>query len=550
MKKYFSSKTMIALAVAIAAAAAYETEANEQPMPPPASVGALPDNILPGTPTAEVVKLVQAGVDVSVIQNYISSCSSAFNIDADKIISLTDAGVPTDMVNAMIAHDKNLSASAPPVAPAPADNVPSAPPSAPPTEVNMNDFNNFLSPYGSWVEVEGYGRCWRPTVVVYDSTWRPYCDRGHWVYTDCGWYWDSDYSWGVTFHYGRWFRHDRFGWCWYPDTVWAPSWVTWRSGGEYCGWAPLPPFAVYRPGLGFYYRGASVSVGFDFGLGADFFTFVSVGHLCERHPRYFREEHERATQIFHQTTIINNYNVHDRTIVNGGISVDRINTVGHRPIQAVPVAQIPNAERHGWRGNDADRHPVIGSPAGNHDRNSAPGNSQLRHGPVIRNDQNNNVHPPTSTPSGDHSGNRNYNNSGTTPGAHPNVNPVNPPVVNNPHSPQNGGSVVHPSQPDNHSGNREIPSHNYSGAVPDTHQNVSPPVSGSPRQQTPPVVVAPHNPVAAESPQNNWQQNRNSPPQTPPVTTPRNSGQSASQYQPRSSDHGYDRNSDKDKQNH
>ena len=190
MKTYFSSKTLIALAVAIAATAGYESQINAQPMPPPANAGALPASIQPGTPVAEVVKLAQAGVDAGVIQNYIAGCPSAFNLDADQIIALTDAGVSSDMVNAMIAHDQNLSVAVtpPPVAsPAPADNANSAPPT---TEMTVNEFNNTLTPYGQWVEVEGYGRCWRPTVVVYDSTWQPYCDRGHWVYTDCGWYWD------------------------------------------------------------------------------------------------------------------------------------------------------------------------------------------------------------------------------------------------------------------------------------------------------------------------------------------------------------------------
>ena len=85
----------------------------------------------------------------------------------------------------------------------------------------------------------------------------------------------SDYSWGwAAFHYGRWFHHERFGWCWTPDTVWGPSWVTWRYSVDYCGWAPLPPFTVFVSGIGFIYRGAAVGVGFDFGLGAGFFTFV------------------------------------------------------------------------------------------------------------------------------------------------------------------------------------------------------------------------------------------------------------------------------------
>ena len=99
MTKHFASKTLIALAVAIAAAAGFENSVNAQPMPPPASGSALPDSIQPGTPVAQVFKLAQAGVDAAVVQNYIANCTTAFNLDADKIIALTDAGVTSDMVN-------------------------------------------------------------------------------------------------------------------------------------------------------------------------------------------------------------------------------------------------------------------------------------------------------------------------------------------------------------------------------------------------------------------------------------------------------------------
>jgi len=71
------------------------------------------------------------------------------------------------------------------------------------------DFDQPLSPYGHWVEVADYGRCWVPNGV--DRDWRPYSD-GRWVFTDAGWTWDSDepYSWAV-YHYGRWARVDRIG---------------------------------------------------------------------------------------------------------------------------------------------------------------------------------------------------------------------------------------------------------------------------------------------------------------------------------------------------
>jgi hypothetical protein len=471
MKTFFSSKTLIALAVAVAASAAYPSLANEQPIPPPAIDSALPAGIAPGSPVADVVKLVQASVEASVVQTYIANCPSAFNLDAASILALTDAGVPTSVVDAMLNHDKNLTATQNP-APAPANNTYSPEPTtAPPaTEVNVTYFQENLSPYGNWVEVEGYGRCWRPTVVVYDSTWRPYCDRGHWVYTDCGWYWDSDYSWGVTFHYGRWFNHPRFGWCWWPDTVWAPSWVTWRSGGEYCGWAPLPPLSVYRPGIGFFYRGAGVSVGFDFGLGADCFTFVSAEHFCDRRPRYYREDHERVTQIFNQTTVINNYNVRNQTVINGGISVDRINTVSHRPIQAVAVAEIPNARRHGWHADDNRPGQRSGNDNAGRNNFSAPQNQRDAGG---RDNHNNDSRAPQG---GQH--------SIVTPGIHqasPGVQPVSP------NRNWNGNSPVRPDE--NRSNQHDRDSGNRNGNQPSATPNATPPANnhpanGSPRQNS------------------------------------------------------------------
>ena len=76
-------------------------------------------------------------------------------------------------------------------------------------------------------------------------------EYGHWVYTDeWGWYWvsdDDEDDWGwVTYHYGRWAFDRRLGWFWVPGDEWAPAWVDWRYGGDYVGWAPLPPDDDHR----------------------------------------------------------------------------------------------------------------------------------------------------------------------------------------------------------------------------------------------------------------------------------------------------------------
>jgi hypothetical protein len=105
-----------------------------------------------------------------------------------------------------------------------------------------------LSPHGEWIEVESGLRVWRPFNVPHQ--WRPYL-LGRWVWTDYGWYWMSDEPFGwITYHYGRWYYDDYYGWVWMPDDVWGPAWVDWRYDDNYIGWAPLPPYATFSVTVG------------------------------------------------------------------------------------------------------------------------------------------------------------------------------------------------------------------------------------------------------------------------------------------------------------
>jgi hypothetical protein len=316
--------------------------------------GRLPPNIDPNSPLGQVVRMAQAGVDQSIILNYVNNSPGMFNLDSDTIIYLNDIGVPTEIVTAMQQHDQQLgvATNTQPAQPA----VEETPP--PTTDVTENYFYDTLAPYGGWVNIEGYGLCWCPTVVIYNSSWQPYCDHGHWVYTDCGWYWMSDYSWGATtFHYGRWFHHPRYGWCWWPDTTWAPSWVCWRYSKNYCGWAPLPPHTVYSPGVGIVYNGVVVTADFNFGLSANFFTFVPMRNFCDPHLRRYRVAPARVTQIYSYTTIVNNFNFNNHAIVNSGIPPQRIMAISGVQIQPVaihaitaPLARGASGERFGQNG--------------------------------------------------------------------------------------------------------------------------------------------------------------------------------------------------------
>jgi hypothetical protein len=103
-----------------------------------------------------------------------------------------------------------------------------------------DEYENALSPYGSWQDDPQYGRFWRPGV---SAGWQPYLD-GRWVWTPYGWTWISNEPWSWTFHYGRWSYLPVWGWGWFPGSTWAPAWVRWSTWGGYVGWAPLSPFGA------------------------------------------------------------------------------------------------------------------------------------------------------------------------------------------------------------------------------------------------------------------------------------------------------------------
>jgi hypothetical protein len=505
---------------------------------------AIPPTIYPTSPLAQVVRLTQAGVDESIIMTYVTNSGSTFNLNSDKIIYLKDIGLPNAVVAAMMQRDQQLqqqmtaTAYQPPVQPAPApppdtpdttDQPETAPP-PPPAEVTVNNFYDTLTPYGSWVDVDGYGRCWRPSVVVYNPGWQPYCDHGHWVYTDCGWYWYSDYSWGwAPFHYGRWFQHSRWGWCWTPDTVWGPSWVTWRYSSSYCGWAPLPPFAVYREGVGFFYQGRNVSIGFDFGLGINCFTFVPIGHFCDPHPHRFRANAREVTQIYNHTTVINNFNGHGRNLANRGIDPEHITAVTHTPIRPIAIRDTAGPSGYGPHGDQLSRDGstlIVGRPGSIN--NPAPGANRNNHpaqsgSPAqIHSPQRNNNWPASQTRQ---TGQPQERNNPSVPNQTPMQRPA--PSANNYSSPT-------PAAPAPNHDNRTYPPRGWEQVPPpqpprpNTYNPRPPAVTPAPNQEQHNATGAGHYNAPAAPPVERPQHNQ--PSSSPPASSsPRSSGQNQDQ---------------------
>jgi hypothetical protein len=346
-----------------------QTADNSDP-PPAATTPILSPN------AAEVVRLAGAGTGDDVVLAYIQNSTAAFELSADQILYLRDIGVSSPVITAMLNRDNGLrnrapapvsepklapppisppSPAVPPVqapmpepSPTPVE-APLTPPSelTPPTYVSsppveVSYFYGTLSPYGSWVQLAGVGWCWQPRVVVINHGWRPYCDSGHWVYSDAGWFWQSDYSWGwAPFHYGRWHLHPTCGWVWLPDRVWGPAWVTWRYEGDHCGWAPLPPHAEFDAHYGYRYNGVHVAFTFDFGLHPEHFTFIALHDFHSHDFAHYRLPPTEVTKIYNHTTIINNYVVNNNTVVNQGIKVDRVQAATHTEFRKVAIRDVP-----------------------------------------------------------------------------------------------------------------------------------------------------------------------------------------------------------------
>jgi hypothetical protein len=208
--------------------------------------------------------------------------------------------------------------------------------------VSINFFYDNIGSDGNWVELADYGYCWQPSVAVSNVKWRPYTD-GYWAYTNLGWTWISyeDFGW-ATYHYGRWVRLQDRGWFWVPGRQWGPAWVSWRMGGDYVGWAPLPPrgpdeFVDDRTPI-------TGQVDLVYDIGPAYYNFIDVRYIGE--PVLRDRIYEPAQNI---TYIGDTVNVTNITYVNSkiydyGADYNTVNRYSSRPIQQMTVELNSNVD--------------------------------------------------------------------------------------------------------------------------------------------------------------------------------------------------------------
>jgi hypothetical protein len=216
-------------------------------------------------------------------------------------------------------------------------------PRAQAADVSVDFFYNNLSG-GSWIEVGDYGYCWQPDVAS-ARNWRPYSD-GYWAYTDLGWTWVSYENFGwATYHYGRWSRLEDQGWVWVPgrdeDLEWGPAWVSWRTGGDHIGWAPLPPS---RGGVRYQDHGITGQVDIDFDIGPTYYNFVEVRYIGEPVLRQHLIEPSQNVTYINETVNVTNITYKDKVVYNYGPDVNVVNTRSTRQIQRLRLERQENAD--------------------------------------------------------------------------------------------------------------------------------------------------------------------------------------------------------------
>jgi hypothetical protein len=237
-------------------------------------------------------------------------------------------------------------------------------------QIDVGIFYDDLSPYGDWVEMPDYGWSFAPRV---DHDWRPYT-RGQWIWTEDGWYWDSDEHFGwAAYHYGRWVNHRYYGWIWVPGTEWAPAWVSWRHGNGYTGWAPLPPRAMWRTRIGLSIGGLEI----DAYIGTRDYNFVPDRSFVDRGLYQRVLPPTQNVTIINVTNNVTNYTVVNERIVNGGVSIVNVERAVGRSVPRARTVEVDraNAARRGGQDEVSVYRPSVRTAP---DRRPAQGRSLVK----------------------------------------------------------------------------------------------------------------------------------------------------------------------------
>jgi hypothetical protein len=188
-------------------------------------------------------------------------------------------------------------------------------------------FYDRLATDGHWFNDDDYGYVWQPSVAVTTASWRPYAD-GHWVWTDRGWFWQSNENFGwATYHYGRWNHLDGVGWVWVPGHEWAPSWVSWRhtDNDDYVGWAPLPAESTFNVSVGVHPWADAY-----YDIGPIAYAFIRIGDFARPSYREYCVPPQESLGFYNRTINITNITYNNNVINSYGPQYERVSQLVHQ----------------------------------------------------------------------------------------------------------------------------------------------------------------------------------------------------------------------------
>ena len=229
--------------------------------------------------------------------------------------------------------------------------------------VSFQVFYDQLSPYGEWVNYPNWGYVWIPDA---GPDFVPYSTQGHWILTDDGWTWISDYSWGwAPFHYGRWDYDQYYGWFWVPGNEWGPAWVTWRRADGYYGWAPM------EPGISL-----SATFGRAYDIHDDHWIFVKDRDIDRADINHYYISRTDQVRVVRYSSVINNTYVDSRrhtTYVTGPARAD-IQKVTGRKLNPVAIQEYNKPGQELSNGHFQIYRPVVMK---NNDKEKKPAPSRI-----------------------------------------------------------------------------------------------------------------------------------------------------------------------------
>jgi hypothetical protein len=223
---WFGLMTLVALPLQVGygqsagAPAATPTPAAQAPGNPGTAPASLSASV------AEVVKLSKAGMGETVVMAYVKNSLFSYNLSANDILYLKDAGITSPVIAAMLDHDKALRDSAAP----PAAYDPQPQPGAPGSQTQALQPATAAAPQPEASVGVAAPQTVAPATVIVSQTpppaqvevvtvcpgpdyyWAPgyWGWSGGWIWIGGGWRVGGGYRWG-GFHGGGWGFHGGWG---------------------------------------------------------------------------------------------------------------------------------------------------------------------------------------------------------------------------------------------------------------------------------------------------------------------------------------------------